>query len=471
MSAATRRSTGRRAGVKSPGVDYADMIAELEQATFGYFDRHTNHVNGLVHDSTKEGAPATIVGSGLALTCYAIASERGYKPREELARRSRNTLEFFWNGEQSDSPTATGYKGFFYHFLDPVTGTRYGGCELSTIDSAIVFAGALTAATYFDGDSDDEQAIRRLALDIYARADWRWASPRPPAIGHGWKPESGFLPYDWRGYNEALFLYVLALGSPTHSVTEQAYDAWTSTYQWKSIYGINLLYGGPLFMHQLSHIWLDFRGIQDGFMRAHASDYFENSRRATYLQREYATRNPKGYVGYDENTWGITASDGPGPATRTIKGRRRRFFDYVGRGVPYGPDDGTLAPWAVATSLPFAPEIVLPALAAIDRTYPDATGEYGYKCSFNPTFGGTVGKSWMAQGHYAIDQGPVIAMAENFRSGLLWRLLRRSEHILRGLRRAGFKGGWLLGADLATEKAPHSGDRANPVSHPVGRSR
>lgn len=420
------------------------MIAELQHATFRYFERGTNPANGLVLDSTKQDAPATIAGSGLALTCFVIAAERGYAPRAELARRVRTALEFFWNAEQSDSPTATGYKGFFYHFLDPISGKRVRRCELSTIDSAIVFAGALTAAEYFDGASGDEGAIRRLAFDIYARADWRWASPRGPAISHGWKPRRGFLRYDWRGYNEALFMYVLALGSPTHPVEDAAYDAWTSTYRWKRIYDLEYLYGGPLFVHQLSHVWLDLRGIQDDFMRAHGSDYFENSRRATHVQREYARRNPRGLLGYDENNWGITASDGPGPATRVVKGRQRRFFDYTGRGVPYGPDDGTLAPWAVASSLPFAPEIVLPAMATIDREYPIITSEHGYKCSYNPTFGGAErGGSWISKGHYALDQGPVVVMIENFRSGLVWKLLRGSDFVRRGLRRAGFRGGWL----------------------------
>jgi hypothetical protein len=443
MSSRGSTRSGERTELRRKQDGHDEVIAELERATFGYFDQHTNHEKGLVRDSTKQDSPATIAGSGLALTCYAVAAERGYLPRAELARRARAMLEFFRTAEQSDSPDATGNRGFFYHYLDFDTGRRVRGCEISTIDSAIVFAGALTAAAYFEGDSDDERAIRRLAVDIYERADWEWASPRPPAIGHGWTPERGFLPYDWKGYNEALFLQLLALGSSTHPVSESAYEEWTSTYQWKSIYDIELLYGGPLFMHQLSHIWVDFRGIQDPFMRAHGSDYFENSRRATYLQREYAKRNPRNFAGYDENMWGITAGDGPGPAVKTVRGRRRRFFDYVGRGVPYGPDDGTLAPWGVASSLPFAPEIVLPALAAVDRQYPIVTGEYGYKCSFNPTFGGSGRQSWIAKGHYALDQGPVVAMLENFRSGLVWRLLRRSEYIRTGLRRAGFRGGWL----------------------------
>ena len=153
----------------------------------------------------------------------------------------------------------------------------------------------------------------------------------------------------------------------------RAIDAWTSTYRWKKLYGHEFLYGGPLFMHQLSHVWIDFRGIQDAFMRRHAIDYFENSRRATYVNQQYAIRNPEGFRDYGEHAWGITASNGPGPPTRRMRGVTRRFLGYVARGVPYGPDDGTLAPWAVAASLPFAPEIVLPTLAALFQDVP----EYG----------------------------------------------------------------------------------------------
>jgi hypothetical protein len=180
-------------------------------------------------------------------------------------------------------------------------------------------------------------------------------------------------------------------------------------------------------------------------MRDKAIDYFENSRRAIYTQQAYAMRNPKKYEGYDRFCWGITASDGPGPAARKFKGRTIRFYDYIARSIPYGPDDGTLAPWAVVGSLPFAPEVVLPSLKRINRDYPDMTNKYGFKCSYNPTFTSTKrkGAGWVSEGYYGLDQGPIVMMIENYRSGLIWRLMRQCPHIVDGLRRAGFRGGWL----------------------------
>jgi hypothetical protein len=304
----------------------------------------------------------------------------------------------------------------------------------------------LTAAAYFDQERDDEREVRKLADLLYRRVDWRWAQNRKATVSHGWKPETGFLRGRWEGFNEALILYVLGLGSPTHSLPENSYRAWTSTYRWKKLYGHEFLYGAPLFMHQLSHLWIDFRGVQDAFMRRQAIDYFENSRRATYVNQQYAIRNPKAFRDYGQHAWGITASNGPGPATRRVGGVTRRFLGYVARGVPYGPDDGTLAPWAVAASLPFAPEIVLPTLEHCSKTFPNVENEYGLVCSFNPTFpGGGSGRSgWMSKDHFALDQGPVILMIENYRSGLIWRLMRSCPYLVTGLRRAGFSGGWLL---------------------------
>ena len=180
-------------------------------------------------------------------------------------------------------------------------------------------------------------------------------------------------------------------------------------------------------------------------MREKGMDYFENSRRATYVQRAYAIQNPRGFTGYGENAWGVTASDGPGPAEHTIDGEERRFWAYRARGVPFGPDDGTLSPWAVVASLPFAPEIVRPALAHVDEHHPEITSTYGFKCSFNPTFPGgeTADGGWVSQGYYGLDQGPIVLMIENYRTGLPWRLMRGCAPLVTGLRRAGFTGGWL----------------------------
>ncbi len=371
-----------------------------------------------------------------------VAVEQGLEARDVAAAHCRRILEFLFEAEQSNRPDASGHRGFFYHFLDMHTGRRAWRSELSTIDSAILFAGALAAAQYFDGTSADERAVRETGYALYLRADWQWML-QGGAISHGWRPERGFIPYAWRGYNEALFLLILALGSPTFPVGRETYNEWLSGYRWRRIYGYEHIYSGPLFTHQLSHLWIDFRGIMDSYMRGRGVDYFENSRRATYVHREYAIRNSRGLNGYGANAWGITASDGPAGAQKTSRSGDRKFLGYHARGVPFGPDDGTLSPWAVVTSLPFAPEIVLPAMGHMVDSYPEIVGDYGYASSFNPSFAGRRPAGWVSKWHYAIDQGPLVMMVGNYLSGILWRLSRSNEFLVRGLERAGFSGSWL----------------------------
>ncbi|MEP6912966.1 MAG: glucoamylase family protein [bacterium] len=420
-----------------------EKLKALQRLTFDYFLKETNPENGLVPDSTRQGAPCSIAAVGFALSAYPVGVERGFMKRNDAVKRTLTTLRFFWNSSHGPETDATGYKGFYYHFLDMKTGRRTWDCELSTIDSTFLIAGALTAAEYFNRDTKGEREIRTLADAIYARADWNWARNGKDTVTHGWRPERGFIKYRWQGYNEALILYILGLASPTHPLPETSYQAWTRTHKWKKLYGYEFLYGGPLFIHQLSHMWIDFRGIQDQYMRDQGIDYFENSRRATCVQQQYAIRNPRSFKGYGEHIWGLTASDGPGPARKKFGGRWHRFYDYKARGVPHGPDDGTLAPWAVIASLPFAPEIVLPSIQYFDEMFPDMTSEYGFKCSFNPTFSGVSSKGWVSKGYYGLDQGPIVLMIENYRSGFLWRLMRGCRYIVDGLRRAGFSGAWL----------------------------
>ena len=422
-------------------------LENLQRQTFEYFLYETNPDNGLVIDKDAENWPASIAATGLALACYPVSVERGFMTRPAAVERTLVTLRFFWNSPQGAEPDATGYKGFYYHFLDMQTGRRAWQCELSTVDSAFLLAGALTAGIYFDADTVDESEIRTLADALYRRADWQWAQNQGATVTHGWKPESGFLTYRWEGYDEALLLYILGLGSPTHPLPEESYAAWASTYKWEHCYGQDYLYSGSLFTHQLSHVWIDFRGIQDAYMRDKGIDYFENSRRATYVQQQYAINNPLHYNGYASHCWGITASEGPGPATIMVNGIERKFFDYMGRGVPYGPDDGTLAPWAVVASLPFAPEIVLPTLDyCIHQAKLTKFNSYGFKASFNPSHPGESGNPygwWVSAWHFGLNQGPIILMIENYRSGLLWELMRSCPYVVNGLRKAGFSGSWL----------------------------
>ncbi len=420
-------------------------LNKLEHDTFWYFLKLANPANGLVPDNTRPGAPASIAAIGLALAAYTVGVERAYMTRAEAVQRTLTTLQFFWNSRQGEAPDATGYKGFYYHFLDMQSGRRVWESELSTVDTAFLLAGFLAAAAYFDRDVREERTIRTLADALYRRVDWQWAQNGGATLTHGWRPESGFIPYRWEGYNEALLLYALALGSPTHPLPTASYQVWMQTYQWRELYGYEFLFAGTLFIHQLSHCWIDFRGIQDEFMRAKGIDYFENSRRATFVQQQYAIHNPNGFKGYNANCWGITASDGPGPAVRDLDGINRSFYDYEARSLPDGPDDGTIAPWAAVASLPFAPEIVLPAIQHFNETHAVMTSEYGAKCSFNPTFTTRAASDgyWVSPGHFGIDQGPVVLMIENYRTGFFWRLMQQCPYLITGLRRAGFTNGWL----------------------------
>ena len=421
----------------------AGLLDGLQRAAFGYFLQAVNPANGLIADNSRANSPVSIAVVGFALSSYPVAVERGWLARADAVERSLAALRFFRDSDQSGSPEATGYKGFYYHFLDLHTGARVWRSELSMIDTALLIAGALTASMYFDGNIPDEIELRELVDMLFRRIDWRWAQDGGATLRQGWKPECGFLHYGWEGYNEAIVLYVLALGSPTHPLKGDGYHAWTATYQWENLYGHDFLYGGPLFVHQYSHAWIDFRGIRDRFMREKRCDYFENSRRATLVQREYAQRNPSEFSGYDEHCWGLTACDGPSDELPDVTGEPRRFFGYAARGVPYGPDDGTVAGWASLASLPFAPEIALDAARNMHRRYPEMLSESRYASGFNPSLATADHRAWVSRGHFGLDQGILVMMIENHCSGLIWRLMRACPYMRAGLRHAGFRGGWL----------------------------
>jgi len=422
-----------------------DELGRLQLTTLQYYLHESNPVNGLIRDKTEPRAPSSIAAIGLGLSTIPVLVERGVISREFAPELVLKRLRFFRDSPHGPQADAAGYRGFYYHFLDMKTGRRVWECELSTIDSAFLFAGMLTCAAYFDGDTEEEAEVRRLADELYRRADWQWATNGSAAISHGWRPETGFISHYWTGYDEALLVYLLALGSPTFPLAPESYAAYCSTYSWKRIYGRELLYSGPLFTHQLSHLWIDFRDLRDAFMREHGSNYFENSRQATYVHQEYARHNPLEFAGYGEFCWGITATDGPGWKKRVVNGVERQFYDYYARGAPFGPDDGTLAPWVVVASLPFAPEIVIPTVRAMARLDLGMTKRYGFKPSFNQTYAVPDSPTgwWVTPYHFGIDQGPVALMIENYRSGLIWNITRRSPYITAGLRRAGFQGGWL----------------------------
>ena len=433
------------------------LLDTISRRTFDFFWERTDPATGLTPDRWPTRSFSSIAAVGFALTAYPIGAERGYITRDQAAERVLTTLRFFYQLPQGPASAGTaGHQGFFYHFLDPQTGHRFQTVELSTVDTALLLAGVLFCQQYFDRAGGSEPAIRAYADSLYRRTDWSWAQPRPPLITMGWYPERGFHQLDWRGFNEAMLVYILALGSPTHPIAEEAWSAWTSTYTWGGYYGQSHVGFAPLFGHQYSQVWIDFRGIKDPYMQGRGIDYFENSRRATLAQRSYAIANPDRWAGYGANIWGLTASDGPADVTRTVNGAPRRFFTYAARGASYTEvrDDGTLAPTAAASSMPFAPEIVGPAIVAMREQYGEGVfGQYGFLDAFNPTWqwpelplqhGRLLpGLGWFDTDYLGIDQGPIVAMIANYRSDLVWRFMRKSPYVIEGLRRAGFRGGWL----------------------------
>ncbi len=445
------------------------LFDEIERRTFDFFWETTDARNGLAPDRHPSRPFSSIAAIGFALTAYPIGVERTWITRAQATERTLITLKFLRDAPTGPEATGkAGHRGFFHHFLDMRSGQRFDKwVELSSVDTGLLMMGVLFAQSYYDRDDAAEREIRDIADQLYRRVEWDWMRPRAPLISMGWNPETkSFIDHDWRGYNEAMLVYLLALGSPTHPVEAEAWQAWTHTYDrnWGEFQGQTHLRFAPQFGHQYSHVWIDFRGIQDAYMRSKDLDYFENSRRATLAQHAYAVANPMGWKGYDGKVWGLTASDGPQSTKQSYRGEQREFRGYSARGP--GPidgfDDGTLAPTAALASLPFAPELVIPAAEAMRARYgDDLYGRYGFVDSFNPSFEYDVplvtgkvvpGKGWFATDYLGIDQGPILAMIANHRDGFVWDVMKRNPHIRRGLERAGFEGGWLAAPSPAPKR-------------------
>ena len=437
------------------------LFDDIEKRTFEFFWDTTNPENGLAPDRFPEAPFCSVAAVGFALTSYPIGVEQAWITRAQAAQRTLATLKFLHNLKSGEQATGVaGHRGFFYHFLDLQTGHREGDwVELSSVDTGLLLMGALFAQSYFDRQDPNERKIRALAESLYRRVQWPWLQVRSPLLSMGWFPEKGFLEHDWVGYNEAMLVYVLALGSPSYPVQSNAWQAWTVSYArtWGTFQGQQHLGFAPHFGHQYSHCWIDFRGIQDAYMRAVGSSYFENSRRASYAQQRYASENSMRWKGYSDLVWGLSACDGPQAAFHPYLGDQREFRGYSARGVAIVDsfDDGTLAPTAALASLPFAPELVIPTTHALHRQFGEhGYGRYGFLDAFNPSFeypgklltGKIVPEQgWFASDYLGIDQGPILAMIANYRSDFIWRVMRKNPHIVRGLQRAGFKGGWLDG--------------------------
>jgi hypothetical protein len=398
------------------------LLDTLQHTAFDYFWNEANPSNGLIRDRSTAGSACSVAAVGFGLTAIAIGIDHGWITRAQGRDRVLTTLITFWNGPQGpDSSGMIGYKGLFYHFLDMTTATRTWSSELSTIDSALLFAGVLDVKQYFSTSDADEIQIRALADSLYQRADWEFSRNSGPGIRMGWKPITGFSGFGtWVGYNEATILYLLALGSPTHPIPPSTWFTWTSGYNWSTQYGYEYLVFPPLFGHQYSHCWVDFRNIADIYMTSKGSTYFENSRRATLAARAYCIDNPGGWIGYGPDLWGLTASDDP--------------TGYVAHGAPPAQsDNGTITPTAAASSIAFAPEVVIPALHHMYDVYGSQIwSTYGFLDAFNPSV------SWVGTDYLGIDQGPIIIMIENYRNQSVWNRFMLDESIQSGLTKAGF---------------------------------
>src|ERR1022692_2878689 len=398
-----------------------EFLDYVQETSFDYFWYGANPANGLVPDRSATGSACSIAAVGFGLTAIGIGVDHGWITRTQAVARVLTTLNTFLQGPQGPGTTGIiGYKGWFYHFLDMNTALR-SGSELSSIDTALLLGGILYAKQYFNGPSADEMSIRAMADTIFNRVNWTFMAQGTDAVAMGWQPTSGFSGFgNWVGYDEGMILYLLGLGTATNPLPASAWNFWISGYTWVTYYGQAYVPFPPLFGHEYSHCWVDFRHIADAYMNSHSSTYFENSRRATLAQLAYCIANPAHWIGYSSNVWGLTACDGP--------------TGYEARGAPPAlNDDGTIAPTASGGAMAFTPEISLPTLQYFYshfRTHIWTAN--GFLDAFNLT------DQWYDTDELGIDQGPIVIMIENYRTQRVWRLFMQNAEVQRGLQRAGF---------------------------------
>jgi hypothetical protein len=422
-NAAESASTAVLAAVPHVFANDDEFLEYVQQTSFDYFWYGANPANGLVPDRIPNDSPCSISAVGFGLTAIGIGIDHGWISRTQGLARVRATLNTFLQGPQGTGTSATsGYKGWYYHFLDLTTGLRYApyNSELSSIDTALFLAGVLHSKQYFDGTNAAETEIRTMVDALFNRVDWNWMARGTNVLSMGWKPESGFLSANWTGYNEAMILYLLGLGATNNPLPASAWNQWTSGYTWASYGNYSFVPFPPLFGHQYSHCWIDFRHIADSYMKGRNTTYFENSRRATLAQRAYCMANPLSRPGYSSNVWGLTACDGPN--------------GYAARGAPPSQnDDGTIAPTAAGGSVAFAPEVCIPTLRYFYSHFRKSIWTaYGFRDAFNQ------GAQWWGPDEVGIDQGPIVIAIENYRTQKVWRRFMQNPEIQRGLQKAGF---------------------------------
>jgi len=386
------------------------LLDDLERLSCCYFFEQASRETGLVKDrcnahkaATDNTIVASIAATGFGLTALCIGDMRGYISRAEARARVLTTLRFLHD-------KLPNHRGFFYHFANINTGERVWDSEVSSIDTAILLCGILTCRTHFR-DTD----ITLLAHSISNRVEWTWLSEDTSLLSHGWLPEVGFLPYRWDYYNEMMMMYLLGLGSPTYPLRAEAWDAWKRIpFDYEGMRYIGSF--APLFVHQYSQAWFDFRGKRDKY-----TDYFQNSVTATRVHRRFCMELHREFPDFSADLWGITASDSPN--------------GYVVWGGPpaIGPIDGTVVPHAAGGSLPFLPQETMQVLRTIRNRYPQTWSCYGFVDALNPL------KNWYDTDVVGIDAGITMVMAENARTGYIWKVFMENPEAQLGMQRAGFK--------------------------------
>ncbi|NOU19604.1 MAG: Tat pathway signal protein [Bacteroidales bacterium] len=424
------------------------FLNDLKHRTFNYFWDLHDSITWQTPDRYPTKIFTSIAATGFGLAAYIVGIENKYISRQQGVERVLNTIKWLHNSVQgSDSTGATGYKGFYYHFLTYKQGLRYKNVELSTIDTGWLMAGILTCQSYFDGNTEEEKQIRNLADSLYLRVDWNWAMNGQEFMSMGWHPEDGFINAHYLGYSEAMMLMILSLGSPTHATPDSTWNSYCKNYKWADFYGYQHLNFEPLFGHQYSHMFIDFREIYDPYIQQKGIDYFENSRRATLANRAYCIKNPMNFNAYSDSIWGLTACDGPIDSQLPFKGNKVQFYTYRARGASIQAivDDGSIAPTAAGGSIPFTPDESLQALMAMKKTYGEKLyQQYGFKDAFNPSYiTDEFPQGWFDKDYIGLDQGPIVIQIENYQTGLIWNLMKKNKYIVNGLKKAGFKGGWL----------------------------
>jgi hypothetical protein len=385
------------------------FLEELEKANFLYFWEQANPQTGLVKDRCNVRAQdntiaASIAATGFGLTALCIGQKRGYVSRNDARNRVLATLRFLWK----KLPT---HRGFFFHFANINTGERMWDSEVSSVDTAILLCGMLTCRQHFEEHSE----ISRLAFEIFNRVDWSWLSEDTSLLPQGWTPEMGFLSYRWDYYSELMMIYLLGMGSFSHPLRPETWDAWKRTiFEYDGLRYIGSF--APLFVHQYSQAWFDFRNKRDKY-----ADYFENSTIATYVHRLFCIELAKQFPDYSEDLWGITASDS------------QRGYVIWGGPPSMGPIDGTIVPCAAGGSLPFLPQETMRVLRTIKKNYAgNAWCRYGFVDAFNPL------RNWYDNDVVGIDTGITMLMAENARTSFVWDTFMKNQEAQRGMQRAGF---------------------------------